>query len=219
MIRNLRALGIAFVAVFAMSAVAASAAHATAAHIRAGEGVGNAEIVVEQDPTVPTQTFKTHAGNVTCAKFSAVYNGVATAKTATLEKVAYTECELGGLAATVNFGTCDYTLGEGETFEAMGRGPVTLGPAGCEVTIKTLKCTVTVKGAQTFANAITYTNVQTTGKPEEITGHASTNTIEYTTSATCPGGAITLNTGVYEGTFTARAFQGGGQVNLTVVDT
>lgn len=219
MIFNLKTLGIAFVAMLAMSVVGASAAHATAAHFRAGEGTGETEITLEQDPAAPSQIIKTHAGNIACQKFHAIYKGPATAKTATLENIEYKECELGGLVETWNFGTCDYTIGEGETFEAMGRGPLTLGPAGCQVTNKTLKCTMTIKGEQTFANSVTYTNVQTTGKPEEITGHISLNNLEYTTSASCPGGAGSFNNGVYEGTFTARAFQGGSQVNLTVVDT
>ena len=124
MIRNLKALGIAFVAVFATSAVAVSAAHATATHFQTNGGTGTATITVEQHPDVVAQTFKTKAGNVLCEKFSAMATeATATSPTATLKEMKYSECELGGLAATVNFeakaGTpCDYTLSSGNTVVA-----------------------------------------------------------------------------------------------------
>ena len=225
MIRNLRALGIAFVAVFAMSAVAASAAHATAAHFRCGTtGTLSCNITVEQDPNKPTQLFKTHAGNVSCQKFHAIGPFSGTGPEITLTELEYKECELAGLAATVTVPKgCHYTLTSGET-EAepeKSTGNVTLAvTAGesCKIEIKTLKCTVTVNGPQTFKNAVTYENVKTTH--EEITGHATVNSIEYTTAATCPGGAGTFKDGVYEGTFTAKAFETSGpQTELTLVDT
>ena len=87
---------------------------------------------------------------------------------------------------------------------------------------------MTVKGEQNFENTVTYTNVQTTGKKEEITGHATVGTeqpgmpgIKYTTGAGCPNGGQTFEDGIYEGTFTARAETTDGltPTDLTLVDT
>ena len=225
MIRNLRALGIAFVAVFAMSAVAASAAHATAAHFKANTGAETAEIKFTADPNEPTQTFKTHAGNVTCPEVHGIYKGLATTASATFTEIKYTECELAGLAATVNFEgvagkPCGYTLTAGNTETEPGKstGNVTLEPAGCKVIINTLKCTVTVEGEQEFKESITYQNVKTSF--EEITANATVKGIKYTTSATCPGGGGPFNNGEYNGKITAKGYTTAGtQVNLTLEDT
>ena len=235
MIRNLRTLGIAFVAVFAMSAVAASAAHATEARFTCGTTEGkNCQVVVEADPQAPGQVFVTNAGTITCNKFSAASGSVPDGvkqSSVTLTGLAYTECELGGLAAEVKASEgCHYTLTSGST-EKEGEEPkrstgnvelsVTTGKT-CTITIKSLKCTVTVEGPQKFENSITYENVKTTH--EEITATATTGEkIKYTTSATCPGGAVTKENGKFNGKITAKAFELNGgttgtQTELTLVD-
>jgi len=230
MIRNLKALGIAFVAVFAMSAIAASGAQATNAHLKCTteEPSCVVELTEHPNPVLGVQVFETVLGVVECSEFDAVYEGASTATgNSTLEEVEYNNCEAFGIEAEVDFGTCDYTLAAPfETVAGHGQGDVTIGPAGCVVTIivgSTAEplCEIFVEGAQPFEDAITYTNVETNGK-EEITGHANANGIEYSWEGLICGEGED-NTGTYEGTFTAKAFKtpsaGGAQVNLTTVDT
>jgi hypothetical protein len=87
------------------------------------------------------------------------------------------EFESTELAASVNFGTCDYKIHI--------NGEVELGPAGCgNVRITSLGCTVTIPGGQTFgAGTLEYKNVATTGKPMEITIHADAAGVHGSTSA------------------------------------
>jgi hypothetical protein len=226
MIRNLKALGLAFFAVFAMTAVAASAAQASV-HLKINSGETTGTIKVTQDTTKPTQLFETDVGAVECEGFHAHYAGSATLSSAsTLEEVKYTECTVGGLAiAEVNFGTCDYTLSAPlEETGTDARGSVTLGPSGCgpvTITVKApLSCTITVPGGQTFTNAITYTDVAT-GGIKEITGHANVTTgIHYSYSGTACGTGSGTTNGSYEGTFTATGYKTNGtQVNLETATT
>jgi hypothetical protein len=225
MIRNLKALGIAFAAMFVMSAVAASAAHATAAHFRVGDGAGTATVTVEQDPSAVAQVFHTSAGNITCLEFHATGSANATTPTITLENIEYKNCEFESteLAASVNFGTCHYEIAAGntETSPENSTGTVVLKPAGCQIHITSLTCNVTVEGEQEFVNQITFSNTHTTGKNEEITAHATASGIVYTTSAGCPGGGGNHNDGTYTGKVTARAtaHSGGSGLDLTLVDT
>lgn len=226
MIRTLKALGIASVAVFAMSAIAASAAHATSAHAKC-TGVETCEIKVTQHPELGTQSFSVPPiGTVKCKQFHGVYKGTATlSESSTLTGIRYEECEFLGLEATVNFEgvagkPCDYTLTAPlETVEEHGRGGVKFGPAGCKVKIVTTTCTLTVEGEQSFPTAITYTNTKT-GEREYITGHADTGKEVKVTGEgiACPG--YSSAEGRYVGTFTAEALDTtGNPISLAVVDT
>ena len=225
MISYPKTLGAALLAVLAMSAVGASGAQATTTHFKANTGAETAEVKFTADPKEPSQTFKTHAGNFTCAEVHAIYKGLATTASATFTEVKLTECEFGGLAATVNFEgvagkPCDYTLTAGNTETEPGNstGNLTLGPAGCKVIIKTLKCTLTMEGQQEFKESITYQNVKTSF--EEITAHITIKGLKYTTSATCPGGAGVFEDGEYNGRITAKGYTtAGAQVDLTLEDT
>ena len=234
MIRNLRTLGVAFVAVFAMSAVAASAAHATEARFTCGKTLEkNCEVTVEADPQAPGQVFVTNAGTITCNKFHAVSGSIPDGvkqSSVTLTGLEYSECEFAGLAAKVTVSEgCHYTLTSGNTEiePEKATGNVTLAETAgkaCVITIKSLKCEVTVKATQLFENAITYENKKTTGIPEEITANATTGEkIKYTTGGTCIGGAGNFENGKFNGKVTARAFELNGtttgtQTDLTLVD-
>ena len=237
MIRKAKSLGIVLLAICAMSAVAASAAHATEARFTCGTTEGKTcEVTVEADPNEPAWTLKTNAGNTTCTEFHAVSGSLPDGvkqSSLTLTGLELKGCELGGLVATVTSSEgCHFTLTPGNT-EKEGEEPkrstgnlelsVTTGKT-CTITIKTLKCTTTIEGPQAFANSITYENVKTSGKPEEITGNVTIGEkIKYTTSAGCPGGAVTKENGVLNGKFTMRAFElkegkTGTQTDLTLVD-
>jgi hypothetical protein len=107
MIRNLKALGLALVAVLAMSAVAVSAAQA--------EGV----VTAENYPVTLTGTqennniFKVGAvRSVECKKATLDSTLTGPTKTALTTTAAYGECSSSpsALPATVNMNSCDYTL-------------------------------------------------------------------------------------------------------------
>jgi hypothetical protein len=244
MTRNLKALGIALAAAFAVYAVAASAAYATSAHVRCDEGLAEeCTIEIEAHPTEKgTQKFRVPIiGTVECTKFDAhaivpetvTGNATLTPTPGPPIHKTYEGCSVGGLGTTtVNFHEgagppteCHFTLTAPlttATSEPTGHatGGVTLGPANCEVTITTTKpeaCTITVKGEQSFPEAITYTSVKTTGKPEELTIHVNASEIKY--SYVCTNKKGEGKDGTYEGTLTARGFTNGVQKNLTVVDT
>jgi hypothetical protein len=252
MTRNLKALGIALAAAFAVYAVAASAAYATSAHVRCDEGKPEKEctIQIEAHPTEKgTQRFKVPAiGTIECTIFdahaivpeTASVNVTLTPTPGPPIHKTYEGCTVGGLGkAEVNFHEgagppteCHFTLTAPlttATSEPTGHatGGVILGPAGCEVTITTTKpeaCTITVKGEQSFPEAITYTSVKTPEKLEELTIHAEVKPnaegkkgIKYSYVCTLKKGEG--EDGSYEGTLTARGFTEGVQKNLTVVDT
>lgn len=229
MIRNLKAIGIAVVAVFAMSALVASAAHATEARVKCGNDITKqCTIKVTHDPTAPNGVFKTKAGNVECEKFSANSGPVTDGEklsSLTLTELKYEECELGGLVAVVSVPSgCHYTLNSGNTIETGATGSVTVAQTVgtvCEIKITAGACTVTVK-PQGPLNSVTYTNAKT-ATLEEITAHANVEKIKYTTSAGCPGGAGEAEDGKYEETITAKGFLKEGsvettQTNLTLED-
>jgi hypothetical protein len=243
MTRNLKALGIALAAAFAMYAVAASAAYATSAHVRCDEGKPEKEctIEIEAHPTEKgTQKFKVPAiGTVECTKFDAhaivpetvTGNAALTPTPGPPIHKTYEGCSVGGLGTTtVNFhegeaNECHYTLTAPLTTATEkptghATGGVTIGPKGCIVTITTTKpeaCTITVEGEQSFPEAITYTTVETPGKPEELTIHVNASKIKYSYVCTLKKGEG--EDGTYEGTLTARGLTNGVQKPLTVVDT
>jgi hypothetical protein len=233
-------LALTLAAAFATSALGASAAQATSAHVRCDEGTAGHECTIEFEahPTEKgTQKFKTAIGTIECTKFDAhaIVPETAT-ENATLTPTpgppihkTYEKCIVLG-TTTVSFhegeaSECHYTLTAPlttATSEPTGHatGGLILGPAGCEVTITITKpeaCTITIKGEQSFPEAVTYTSVQTPGKPEELTLHLTLKGLKY--SYVCTHQSGSADDGTYEGTLTARGFTNGVQKNLTVVDT
>lgn len=221
MIRNLKAIGIAIVAIFAMSAVAASAAHATEARVKCG-GPGECTIKVTHHPGpgVPLGKFHTNAGDVECEEFNAMgepFKDETKQSIVTLTELKYSECELGGIFATVSVGSgCHYTLHSGNTITGGAEGLVDLAATagGCVIVIKAGACEVTVNGPQNNLSKIIYTNVKT-GTKEEITAHAEVGSIAYTTTASCPGGAGSFGNGTYKETITAKAFNKANETEQT----
>lgn len=217
--RNLKALGLALVAVFAMSAVAASGAQAAAAHFTAGTGgTTSTTTVTEQHPNFETQTFETTSGFIECEEASGMATAPATTTEEESEEVGFEACNFGGLFATVNTNGCQFKFHAGTKTAAGSEGTVdVVCPGTAKIEIVAAGCTVTV-GSQNGKSNIIYTNVQTPGKPKEVTTHAVVNNISYEHHGiSCGTGSA--NTGVYEGTTTTRAFQGGVQVDYTITST
>jgi len=225
MTRKPNALGVALVAVVAMSAIAASAAQATSAHFKMN---ASDTFTVEDHPQAGGQVFETDVGQIECEEFHATgqlqpTSGGETSTTAadaTLTDVSYGNCNVGGLEAEVKFAPCHYTLHAGSTIAAgASTGSVDLTQTGgttCGVEISITiggLCTIRIN-PQNGLESITYTNVQTTGKPEEVTLHTFILNIEYEWEGPLCGAGADVN-GYYEGTLTARATTG----NLTIEDT
>jgi hypothetical protein len=232
MIRNLKTLGIAFAAVFAVTAVAASAAQAQVDDVDLTAAANPAYITVEADPSEPAQVFTTAVGSVSCEEFTGESGelsgeeGSTEFTELTLTKIAYSgNCELAGNEAEVDFDGCHYTISNGKLDTGTGKltSDVALTPTGetCSVTITVpvTGCEVTVEGDQTFKGALTYTEVET-GTKKEQTIHANTDKIAYTVK--CPGFEEEFEGGSYEGTLTAKAYSDAShtkQVDLKTVVT
>jgi len=187
MIRNLKALGVAVMAVLALGAVAAGSAsaefHSEVAHTTfsgAQEG---------------THTFTTDPGTVHCKK--ATFSG--TSEKATTNDVTvtfkYEECTLtsifGNIAVTVSPNECVYT------FTTDGIVHVNC-PAGKNIVVSGPGCTINVNAGQTLTGN-TYTNIGT-GTTREVLVHTAAHSIAYSYSGfTCGSGSGTAN-GTYNGT-------------------
>jgi hypothetical protein len=192
MTRNLKALGLALVAVFAMSALVTSAASAAEFH---SEGE-NTTVTASQ---VNTHVFKTTAGEVTCAK--ATFSGTQAAKTASSITVnaTYSECHINffgsKVSATVNMNGCDYVL------YASNKADIVC-PAGKKIVVSAAGCTVEV-GGQTGKTTVSYTNKE--NKHIDITPNLTGISYNHT-GFTCGTGSGT--TGTYTGTTTASGNKG-----------
>lgn len=148
--RKLKALGLALLAVFAMSAVAASGASAAQFH-------------AEQEPVILTSdndtahVFTYGLGSVTCTT-TTFDTTVATKTTSSITVTpVYGGCEFLEEPAEVKVNSCDYTFTADTTGE---HAPVTVtcGAKPIEVVVPTLgNCTLTV-GSQTTTNGVRYTN-------------------------------------------------------------
>src|SRR5215204_1807300 len=138
MIRNLKVLGLALVAMLALGATSASAA----------EFHGEVENVTLTGAQTTTNTFTTHSGTIHCtvAKFA----GTQKAKTTTTVTVTptYEGCRSTGFIeanVTVDNNSCTYIISS--------TGSVTLTPSTCSLVVTAPFCTITVKGEQTLSKA------------------------------------------------------------------
>jgi hypothetical protein len=244
MIRNLKALGLALVAVFAMSAVAASGASATAGEV--SWGANTTWITAETDPSAKDQTFTVTPGSITASFTCDELSGKAmvdveksSATSITGEGIAYNDSgttpekevctgKVNGIAlkTTVKFNECDYHLNAGTTVGEKAAG-ISEGsaeikcPAGKVIEVNAAGCLVKV-GPQKVGR-LTYTTVKT-GTKEEITAHAEVgetagaenNAIDYTTSGiTC--GTKSETDGTYKGTVTFKGSDvNGNQTDVTI---
>jgi len=194
MTRNLKALGLALVAVFAMSALVAGVASAAEFH-------SEVETTTIKASQSNTHLFKTTAGEVTC--LSATFEGKQTTKTASSITVTptYKECHINffgsKVSATVNMNGCDYTL------YAAGTADITCPTKEAEVVAA--GCTIKVAG-QTGLSSVSYSNIA-----KHIDINASLGGIKYSHSGfTCGTGSGTA--GTYNGTTTAEGNGGAAKI-------
>ncbi len=152
---NLKALGLALLAAFAMSAVMASAAQATPAQFTAdaypavGTGKEVAGTVNKLESTAGTSIS---CGNVI---YEATQGEASTELTVTPH---YTSCETNsGIGVTVDLNGCHYKFTAGTKAAHGSTGSVhIICPTGTEITVTAAGCTIHVP-PQTL-NGVTYTN-------------------------------------------------------------
>jgi hypothetical protein len=232
MIRNLKALGLALVAMFAMSAVVAAAAQATASNFKADSTTENAIFKASEDPGNPTQDFLTDFGDFKCQTVSAEGTAAKTTASVTATNVKYAghfeggeECEALSQAfgAEVKFNGCDYVFHAGTstgTGTSAGTADIECPEeAVIEVAVAGGLCTVTVP-EQTGLGPITYHNVAVEGSNNDVVTLEAEidNTIDYEGHGLfCETGA--RFNGDYFGSAVVKAFnhnEVGAQVDATI---
>jgi hypothetical protein len=235
MTRNLKALFLALVAVFALSAIGASAAQAETTKFTAVETKENGEHphVTTTGTVVQTsnQVFETGTtGKVTCTETSgegSITGGEA--ETVEGETLTYSDCTFATTAtnATVTMNGCKYTFTTPETIttnEATGKvdlfcptgkvieihvytaGGTSHGTSLCTITVYADETTVTGGKEEKLGGHVIYKN-QVTTKPTDVNAEA---TIEGITTeehgALCPdGNTVQHHDGIYNGNFTVKS--------------
>ena len=227
MTRNIKALGLALVAVFALSAMAVSAAQAREPVVTLKDGSGttvNTATITGED-TGGTHVFNVEGNTVTCNTVE--FNGnIEDAKTNTFVHPTYQNCTaFGFIGANVNTTNCNYRLMPNPENENMvwggeievicNSGSITINAGGV--------CEAKVNGG-TLINTGNKVTVLT-NSPEDLLLHNEAS--EVATEKTLDGfgcpfngtGKVTAN---YTGTTTVRAYKTAlahntaNQVNLTL---
>ncbi len=205
MTRKFKALGLAILALCAMSAFAASSASANFD--------GEVEHVNLEGNQTGNHVFTTAVGTVTCKK--AKFTGTSLSGTAVVGgwttsditvAASYSECTAFGFSATVNMNGCEYTM----TRTTIDANSVPIGPVHviCPGTnkIKIVAagfCTMEV-GAQTPEGHVSYKN-EGAGKSRDVLVTSTVTGISY--SGNCGSGSG----GTYSGGVTTKGFNTAGE--------
>jgi hypothetical protein len=223
MIRNIKVLGLAFVAVAAMSAVAAGSAQASQLHAtRAGD-------VVVTGTQSTQHVFVTSAGEVKCTNGQLEGTVPFTSGTQVTEDhitvtPTYSGCTGFGLAATVQMNGCKYTItgthtpvgGQPQTNALTAWVDVTGCTEGKKITVNAGfgGCVATV-GEQHTLSHVTFTNVP--GQLHHVTDKATVTGIAYELHGGLCGHPTTVitNNGSYTGGTTLKAFEKTGEHEVT----
>jgi hypothetical protein len=185
MIRNLKALLLASMALAALSAVSASAASATSFNSEAT----NTIIKGTGDGTGKTahQVFDAAGGTVTCNDVHLTGTQTGTTATVITLTAEFTTCTFLGQAATVKMEACDFRFhasGDVDVHDDSGlSGNCKHHEQGIKITIP--GCTVIVP-EQTGLKSVKYHNITVGGK-SAVTAEANVSGITYdSTGAACP---------------------------------
>jgi hypothetical protein len=215
MIRNFKALGLAVVAVLAMSAVVASAAQAV--EFKAGAYPATLTAKAESIANGGSQKFVTTAGTVTCDTVTGTGTLSAQSPSITISNT-YTDS---ALEAEGKKDTCTGPLGSQPVIEMneckykfVASGTVDIiCPEGKSIVVNGGGLCTVKMGGQTGLKA-TYTNI-VEGGVEAVTFSPAASTIKYTHSGLCGNGSGA--TGSYTGNVIITATNGGKPTNFTIV--
>jgi hypothetical protein len=223
MILNVKALGLAFVAVAAMSVAATGAAQAAQLHVTTAQ---KANITGTNTNQHVFKLTSPENSEIKCnlAQFEGTVQGGSpqiTAEDVQLTATYTEDCTAFGLNATIDMNGCKYTI----TGENQGALTARVDITGCttitgqqnhkaiEITVP--GCTVTVPQQHGLSH-ITFTN-EGSGATEDVLAHVNVQGITYEShGALCPGGnTITTHNGDYTGTATFKAFLDNGNGQAT----
>jgi len=198
MIRNLKALGLALVAVFALSALAASVSSAdtftsaTSTTILTGETDGASETIIKSQPE--------GGANLKCKHASYAGTQSGTAVTSVRVHPKYSECEIEGIgAATFDTQGCDYLLtGTTTNEDATTKIECT---TGSEILMTSSLCVLHF-GSQEPLGGVHYTNLATS--PTTVTVTTTVTGVHFTKTAGPGGNFCFLVPGGTEGVFSDK---------------
>jgi hypothetical protein len=224
MIRNLKALGLALVAVCAMSAFAASAAQATAGSFSWDSGTTKLDA-----NGVGEQIFELTAGTVKCNTVTGSTKVSGTgAESVTSETITYTDAGKEdkcrgpfGTEPKIEMNGCQYRFNAGTTVASAPNGHTTgtVDIVNCtnvdkSITVNAPGCIVHIQ-EQNGLGPVTYKTAKN-GSFEDVTVEAAVTNIKYThTGFLCSNGSAT--NGKYTGNATITGTNAGGTAtNATV---
>jgi hypothetical protein len=215
MTRKLKTLGLAFVAVLAMSAIAASASQASSFMT---EGEKYPVTISASQEGEHVFTVLTEAGKnseVKCKK--ATFSGSASAKSSEVTvHPTYEECTAFTLPATVTTTNCDYVIHSGAGSVDNFAGTVDVKCSSGSIKVKTATCEVSVGGQTGLGNLGLVNNTAggTVNINPAVTGIAYTN---VTDGIGCPLPDKASHTdGTYNGKTLASAKFEGSAIKATI---
>lgn len=213
MTRNLKALGLALVAVFAMSAVAASGAQAESFHSHAEHTTLTAKGTSDQTFTI------TNSLSFTCKKMSARGDitgtasggGLFTNANATVRPF-YEECKASnGDVVNVTTTGCHYRLNAETDANGHGKAFIECGTGAIKINDPSNGCTVSIPTGEPTEKGVHYTNEANGGgtNEETIAGEATVTGIHFTSNFICQLGGVPKegNETHYVGSFTVEGFK------------
>ena len=215
MIRNLKAMGLALVAVFALSAVGASAAQAASADFSAAEYSANVT------GSGGLQVFQTSFGKLTCAEVTGTATLGAQGGSLTGENIAYGGCHatILKIPTTVDMNGCHYTFTAG-TITAAGTSEGSVHIQGCNatghitITVGTGGATCTIDVSEQTISPVTYHN--TAGGTVDVRTNETPVQQVSTGGSACAGGESTSK---YTGEIASTATHNGKADSLSIVST
>ncbi len=224
MTSNLKALGLALVAVSAMSATWVSAAQAT-------EGVfewetGATELTATSEIAGHGHLFKmTGSRSFECDNVRMTVNLPAGTRATAFEtnSSTYNDIVLGedqctgvlGIKQKITMNGCQYRFHAGESLkEGETRGTVDIVcPAGKEITTDSALCTINIPPQRGLSH-VTYRTIEEEGKKEDITIELAVSNIKYKHTGFCGNGGGA--NGSYIGNLTVVGENGGKPKHVTV---
>ncbi len=208
MIRNLKVLGLALAAVFAMSAMAAQAAMASGERFHSDE---DPTVITASNAGLGNHVFTAQGVPVECE--TATFAGTQTGSTAEEITVhpTYSNCSVIGVPVTVVTTGCNYILysetGE-NTHTSTTDAPVKIEcTEGHELYFEAAKCKITIETPQTV-RGVTYSNEGTETSKKDIRVTASTDTIKYVAENTAGIGFKCGTLGIELGTHEDATYTG-----------
>ncbi len=195
MIRNLKILIAAAMALAAFGVIGASSAQGAEFHC----GAEPCMITVKPDgtpgPTGKTAhhvfVFKQLASSVALTCQQASGHGTSATKTfkhLTLTKVLYSSCNVAGEAATVSMNGCEYSFDVGGVHDATAQINCPVGKS-IQIEVPATGCVITIGGTGVLGGGLTFHDAETNGtKKTEVTMEITLTEITATVNSKCPGG-------------------------------